>query len=295
MTSLVAGILLGAGLWLLVSLIEPPRERLLRRVVPSIHVPTHVEHSSRQRYALLHSFSRWLTPLWETMGSSAQSVTARMRHLAVDTSVEEFRIRQVIAGFAGFVLALGALGAVSRIHAVLAIQWLLVSLIGFVCGALAYDKMLSIHVERMTRRLAAQVADAADLLCLSISAGESIGAALTRVHRTCPPELGRQLGRIVDSINSGTALTRAFERARADTQSPQLIRLIDTLITAVERGAPLSRVLRDQARDLRDDNRRALIESGGRKEIAMLIPVVFLILPVTVVFALYPGLIALEF
>ena len=39
--------------------------------------------------------------------------------------------------------------------------------------------------------------------------------------------------------------------------------------------------------------RRQLMEAGGRKEISMMIPVVFLILPVTVLFTLYPGLRAL--
>ena len=37
------------------------------------------------------------------------------------------------------------------------------------------------------------------------------------------------------------------------------------------------------------------MESGGKREVAMLFPVVFIILPVTVVFALYPGLVALRF
>jgi tight adherence protein C len=31
------------------------------------------------------------------------------------------------------------------------------------------------------------------------------------------------------------------------------------------------------------------MEEGGRKEIAMMVPVVFLVLPVTVLFAIYPG------
>jgi tight adherence protein C len=62
----------------------------------------------------------------------------------------------------------------------------------------------------------------------------------------------------------------------------------------MERGAPLSTTLREQARDLRDEARSQLMESGGKQEIAMLFPVVFVILPVTVVFALYPGLVALR-
>jgi tight adherence protein C len=38
-----------------------------------------------------------------------------------------------------------------------------------------------------------------------------------------------------------------------------------------------------------------LLEAGGRKEIAMMVPVVFLVLPVTVLFALFPGFIGFSF
>jgi len=53
-------------------------------------------------------------------------------------------------------------------------------------------------------------------------------------------------------------------------------------------------VLRAQAQDSRDDAKRQLLESAGRKEVAMLVPLVFLILPVTVVFALFPATLVLE-
>ena len=62
---------------------------------------------------------------------------------------------------------------------------------------------------------------------------------------------------------------------------------------AIERGTPLAEVLRSQAMDVREAGKRALLEAGGRKEISMMVPVVFLILPVTVLFALYPGLLTL--
>ena len=45
--------------------------------------------------------------------------------------------------------------------------------------------------------------------------------------------------------------------------------------------------------DVREAGKRRLLEAGGRKEIAMMVPVVFLVLPVTVLFALYPGLISI--
>jgi tight adherence protein C len=67
------------------------------------------------------------------------------------------------------------------------------------------------------------------------------------------------------------------------------------MVIAIERGTPLADVLRAQAVDVREAGKRALLESGGRKEIAMMVPVVFLILPVTVLFALFPGYYGLTF
>ena len=44
---------------------------------------------------------------------------------------------------------------------------------------------------------------------------------------------------------------------------------------------------------MREVGKRALLEASGKKEISMMAPVVFLILPITVLFALYPGLVTL--
>jgi tight adherence protein C len=54
-------------------------------------------------------------------------------------------------------------------------------------------------------------------------------------------------------------------------------------------------VLRAQAGDVREAGKQALIEAGGRKEVGMMLPVVFLSLPVTVLFAAYPALVSLTF
>jgi tight adherence protein C len=53
-------------------------------------------------------------------------------------------------------------------------------------------------------------------------------------------------------------------------------------------------VLRAQADDVRESRRRELIELGGKREVLMLVPVVFLIMPVVVMYALLPGLVSLN-
>ena len=40
---------------------------------------------------------------------------------------------------------------------------------------------------------------------------------------------------------------------------------------------------------MREAGKRQLLESAGRREIGMMVPVVFLVLPITIVFALFPG------
>jgi len=69
---------------------------------------------------------------------------------------------------------------------------------------------------------------------------------------------------------------------------------VDQIVAALEHGAPLATVLRAQADDTREEAKRTLIEQAGRKEIFMLLPLVFLILPLSVVFAIYPGLFILR-
>jgi tight adherence protein C len=76
--------------------------------------------------------------------------------------------------------------------------------------------------------------------------------------------------------------------------SQALSRAFHALTLALERGTPLAQVLRAQAADARAQQARLLLVLAGRKETAMMLPVVFLILPMIVAVALYPGIVALQ-
>jgi tight adherence protein C len=85
----------------------------------------------------------------------------------------------------------------------------------------------------------------------------------------------------------------ALERLAARVPVRHVVRFVDGLVVAVERGTPLADVLRAQATDVREQHKRELIEAGGRREVYMLVPVVFMLMPVVVLFALYPGFLTL--
>jgi len=57
---------------------------------------------------------------------------------------------------------------------------------------------------------------------------------------------------------------------------------------------PLGEALRAMASDVRESEKRDVIEAAGRKQVSMLVPVVGLILPVAIVFAFYPGVVAIR-
>ncbi|MDX6277449.1 MAG: tight adherence protein, partial [Nocardioidaceae bacterium] len=229
----------------------------------------------------------------EVLGGSA-SVSRRLVRLGSTSTLEEFRLRQVVWGCVGFGVgaAISALLWTSR--GTSAPILLVVCGCGLVVGVLWCDNHLSGKVRERESRLQAEFPVVADLLALAVAAGESPVAGLERITRVCHGELSQEMNRVLADIRTGTPMALAFDGLAARTGVTSIARFAEGLAIAVERGTPLVDVLHAQAADVREAGRRELIEVGGRKEIAMMIPVVFLILPVTVVFAFFPGYIGLH-
>ena len=130
----------------------------------------------------------------------------------------------------------------------------------------------------------------AEMMALAVGAGESAGGALERVARTSQGELAREFSRALAETRSGAPLLTALRNLSNRTQPSPLSRFVDGVSVAIERGTPLADVLRAQAQDVRDMAKRELMEEAGKKEIAMMVPLVFGVLPLTVLFAIFPGL-----
>ena len=130
----------------------------------------------------------------------------------------------------------------------------------------------------------------AELMALAVSAGESASGALERVCRTGQGELAQEFDRVLAETRAGTPLVTALQQLSNRTRLTPLVRFVDGITVAVQRGTPLADVLRAQAQDVRDVAKRELMESAGKKEIGMMIPLVFGVLPLTVLFAVYPGI-----
>jgi tight adherence protein C len=221
-------------------------------------------------------------------------VRRRLQQAGQDMTVEEFRVEQLLWGAGGFAgaLALSVLFLVSR--GANPIPLLILCVAAFVIGVLLRDRRLVGHVKQREARMLAEFPTVADMLALSVTAGEGPVAALERVANVSKGELAREFQFALSQARTGMSLVQALETVGDRTNVSILARFVDGLAISVERGTPLADVLRAQAADVREAGKRELIEAGGRKEIGMMVPIVFIVLPVTVLFAFFPGVIGLQ-
>ncbi len=297
--AMVAAIGLGLGLWSLVSLAPKlNRPRLSRRIAPYL-----LDVSAGARESLAPAPPGPLPVLGilvEPISSRAERALGallggpdvarrRLRQSGSNLSVESFRSQQLLWG---------AIGAGVGATAVIAAQSLALLLAAFIVGAViglvARDWVLQRAARRRLARLEAELPVILEFLTLSLSAGEGILDAIRRVAGVSASELSRELGSVVASVNTGLPFGETLTKLANELELPAFSRCVEQVVGALERGTPLAEVLRAQAQDARDDAKRRLLEVAGRREVAMLFPLVFLILPVTICFAIFPGLIVLQ-
>lgn len=230
---------------------------------------------------------------FERMLGGGEVLRQRLAQAGVRTDPVAFRGRQL-----GWMLGGIGVGAIAVIALAVAGRMSVpVTIIPLLSGALAavgYDMQLSARAKSRRARLTDELPTTLEFLALCLSAGEGFLDSLRRVAAVGSGELTAELRQVVLAAGTGSPLADALGEMSSRLQLPGLARAVDQVIAALEHGAPLAGVLHAQAGDAREDAKRTLIEQAGRKEILMLLPLVFLILPLSVVFAIYPGLFILR-
>ncbi|WP_314501688.1 type II secretion system F family protein [uncultured Microbacterium sp.] len=295
--SVVLGTAFGFGVCLLVSM--TPRwgaPSLARRIAPYIRDVTDPRGVSLD----VDGHGAQLTALWTTaqerltsLSGGSASVERRLHQAGWAMDAAAFRGRQLAWAIGG--LAIGGAAVVvlvltGRASAAAA----LLPPIAAVIAAVAYDARLSGAARARIGRIQEELPTVLEFLALCLSAGEGILDSLRRVSAVGAGELTTELRGVVVAVGTGSSLPEALSRLSSRLEIAALSRSIDQLVAAIDRGAPLAHVLHSQALDAREEAKRGLIERAGRKEIYMLVPLVFLILPLSVLFAVFPGIFMLR-
>lgn len=102
--------------------------------------------------------------------------------------------------------------------------------------------------------------------------------------------LGTRLRQISRDLELGADLAALLEAWAGQQPDQLLIELVQKIKLSLDRGTPLADSLESLVESARSELSAALLSKAGSSETKMLIPTVFLILPVTVLFAVYPSL-----
>jgi len=295
--AVVLGGAFGLGVCLLFSL--APRwgaPSLARRIAPYIRDvtdPRGLTPSFDPRGAALGELWQGLRSRVARIAGGSASVDRRLHQAGWTMDATAFRGRQLAWSIAGVAIGGGGVVVLILLGRASGTVALLPPVVG-VTAAFLYDARLTRAARVRVGRIQEELPTVLEFLALCLSAGEGILDSLRRVSVAGVGELAAELRGVVLAVGTGSPLSEALSRLAARLEIPALARSIDQLVAAIDRGAPLAHVLHSQALDAREDAKRGLIERAGRKEIYMLVPLVFLILPLSVLFAVFPGIFMLR-
>ncbi len=279
-----------------------------RRAVLSRRLTPYLAALGPRRSALLGyatttgAFGAVFDPIVDRIGRRLQRVLddghelpERLQAAGARVDSSGFRAQQVTWGLAGLVggLVLGlVMTAMGRSVSPVFMAGMAIAFAGG--GVAGRDRALTTAIKRRRDQVRVALPTVVDLVCLAVTAGESLRAALGMVAEANGGPLSEEIRRALREARAGTPLADALEARAKVLALPAFDRFVASVVAAQERGIPLADALRSLALDLREHDKRELIEIAGRKQISMLVPVVTMILPVAIVFAFYPGVVAIR-
>lgn len=213
-------------------------------------------------------------------------VRTRLEKIGREGEYESFLLKQFIATLFTAVCAFSFLLLLTGSPILASSGSLLLSTLVFYL----IDRQLTGEVIKYRLGIESEFAAVIEMLTLSLSAGESPLGAMTRISQRSHGLLAHEFGIVIAAVRKGASFHLALDDFGRRVNSIVIRRFVDALITAMLRGAPLVDVLARYAAEARQHQRNILMDKAGKAEISMMVPVVFLILPISVLFALWPSL-----
>lgn len=135
-----------------------------------------------------------------------------------------------------------------------------------------------------------EMPDFATLIGFAVSAGESLETGLRVAVQRSSGFLSREFSSVIRNVDHGALLQAELEKVSLDSRSKQVSELALKLALASANGSAISDLLNEYIQSCILELKAELLERAGKNETKMMIPLVFVILPVTVLFAVYPSL-----
>ena len=242
------------------------------------------------------SFADVIAPLARTVGERVarlvginEELAVRLERVHSQLDATDFRVRQ---------LGWTAIGAVGGVLAAMAIRPPAVVVLLFLVGApalsfLFVEQQLAVQSDRRKRRLFLELPVVSEQLGMLLSAGFSLGAALQRLAVRGQGVSGQDLRRVVARVRQGVTEVDALREWAAVADLDALSRLVAVLALNREAG-DLGRLIAEEARSIRREVQRGLVEQIERRSQQVWIPVTVAALVPGAIFIAIPFIEALR-
>lgn len=154
-----------------------------------------------------------------------------------------------------------------------------------------FNFYLSKRIEKRKKNILKDLPYTLDLITVSVEAGLSFDGALARVISNISGELCEEFAKSLKEIRMGIERKVALRNMSERCDVKALSMLTTSIIQADELGVSLSRVLRIESENLRDQRKQVAREKAMKAPIKMLFPLVFFIFPTIFVIILGPAVI----
>jgi tight adherence protein C len=242
------------------------------------------------------SFGDVVRPLARSLGERvarlfgvSEELGTRLERIHSSDDVTAFRVRQLgwsVAGFGAATLLAVAFRPPPPIA-------LLFIVSGPLLGFLVPEQQVASASDAWRRRLTLELPVVAEQLAMLLSAGYSLGAALNRLSSRGGGNVSRDLARVCSRIRQGLTEVEALREWAEVAQVEALHRLLPILGLNRE-AADLGRLISEEARSIRKDTQRRLIETAERRAQQVWIPVTVAALVPGVIFLAVPFMEALR-
>lgn len=133
-----------------------------------------------------------------------------------------------------------------------------------------------------------------DSVTICVSSGMSIRKSISEAVSSAPISVQHIWQPLVSDQNAEIPFIKHLANVSNTNRENVMGRIARTLLISQERGTPIINTLQSLGAEIRSETRRQLLEIAAKKDVAMMIPVVFGILPSITAVALYPAFISLS-
>lgn len=242
------------------------------------------------------SFAEVIAPLARTVGERAarlvgvnEDLGVRLQRLHSELDPTAFRVRQL-----GWTVAGAGAGTLVAAATRPPAAMVLLLLLGIPALTFLFvEQQLALASERRKRRLLLELPVVSEQLGMLLSAGFSLGAAIHRLAERGQGASGHDLRRVVARTRQGVTEVDALGEWAAIADLDALTRLVAVLALNREAG-DIGRLIAEEARSIRREVQRDLVEQIERRSQQVWIPVTVAALVPGAIFIAIPFLEALR-